>query len=233
MPDIVIYDTRTWRPRARLETPGHLVLSVAFTPDGSRLVATANRSDPVVLGGVPEQHGSIWTWHTADLTPAGGRDLSEVALSEVQVSPDGKWIAAAADNRRVELFRAADLSPAGDIAAHPAEVDRLAYSPDGRLLATASASDIDVPRLWDAATGKLVAELRGHGNRVTALRFSPDGRTLATAAGRLDGRLVAHRRGGRGTQAVRGRGAGRTRRQRGARAVPRVLTARRSNGAAR
>jgi WD40 repeat protein len=57
--------------------------------------------------------------------------------------------------------------------------DCVAFSPDGKLLATAGKSDYAV-RLWNTATGALVATLVGHTNAVQALAFSRDGRRLAT-----------------------------------------------------
>jgi WD40 repeat protein len=54
-----------------------------------------------------------------------------------------------------------------------------AYSPDGKTLAAASA-DHKVS-LFDAATGKLIRQLRGHQSVVTSIAYSPDG-TLASGA---------------------------------------------------
>lgn len=59
------------------------------------------------------------------------------------------------------------------------------WSPDGRLIA-AGAADNTV-WLWEAATGRKVAEFRGHTDAVTAVRWSPDGQTLAS--GGLDWRI--------------------------------------------
>lgn len=64
----------------------------------------------------------------------------------------------------------------------------LAVSPDGRWLATAGWMDSSLAlepccgdiRLFDYATGRLVALLKGHDNSVYDLAFSPDGRYLAS-----------------------------------------------------
>jgi WD40 repeat protein len=51
-------------------------------------------------------------------------------------------------------------------------------SPDGRIVATANFV-LAPPRLWDAATGRLLHDL-GPANATDDIQFSPDGRTVAT-----------------------------------------------------
>ena len=52
-----------------------------------------------------------------------------------------------------------------------------AFRPDGKVLATGG----EVVRLYDAATGKKLAELEGgHRGAVSALTFSADGKRLAS-----------------------------------------------------
>jgi WD40 repeat protein len=60
------------------------------------------------------------------------------------------------------------------------EVNRATFSPDGKRLATASESDLSV-RVWDIATGALIARTISQPQRVVSLAFSPDGTRLATS----------------------------------------------------
>src|SRR5262249_5951488 len=58
----------------------------------------------------------------------------------------------------------------------------VAWSPDGRRLASGAVFSDTVARVWDAATGRKLTELRGHTFGITSVAFAPDGRTLATGS---------------------------------------------------
>jgi WD40 repeat protein len=73
------------------------------------------------------------------------------------------------------------------VPAHSKWIRKLAISPDGKMIA--STGDDMVCRLWDAASGGMLRELRGHQEQTPhhfpsmlfVCTFSPDGRFLATA----------------------------------------------------
>ncbi|SRR5579871_2497406 len=73
------------------------------------------------------------------------------------------------------------------IEAHTKWIRKVAISPDGKVVA--STGDDMVCRLWDAADGKLLHQLRGHAEKTPhhypsmlfVCEFSPDGRFVATA----------------------------------------------------
>jgi WD40 repeat protein len=75
---------------------------------------------------------------------------------------------------------------------HVGKIEVVQYSPDDRQIVTASSDDLNsnndsVIRVWDAATGDLLAELKGHQGSVESIRYpEKDSNTLATA-GKDDG----------------------------------------------
>jgi WD40 repeat protein len=63
---------------------------------------------------------------------------------------------------------------------HTAELTSAAFSRDGRRIVTASRDA--TAKVWDAATGTLVATLSGHGASVDSAAFSPDSSRIVTAS---------------------------------------------------
>lgn len=64
-----------------------------------------------------------------------------------------------------------------------------AFSPDGQQIVTASKDK--TAQVWEAATGKSVAELRGHTGSVTSAAFSPNGKFVVTASEDKTARIFA------------------------------------------
>ncbi len=57
--------------------------------------------------------------------------------------------------------------------------DRGVRAPDGRTVATGGADQ--TAKLWDTATGQLLAKLTGHTGAVVAVAYLPDGHSLVSA----------------------------------------------------
>jgi WD40 repeat protein len=63
-------------------------------------------------------------------------------------------------------------------------VEAVIYSPDTTMVATGGSSwhDREYLKIWDANTGKLVANLKGHTRRVYCLAWTADGKTLISGS---------------------------------------------------
>ncbi|KOS19373.1 WD repeat-containing protein 5 [Escovopsis weberi] len=136
------------------------------------------------------------------------------AVSQVRISPDGRFIASASADATVKVWDAATGVHMDTLVGHMAGVSCLAWTPDSNTLA--SGSDDKAIRLWDRVTGRPKttarkaagahesALLRGHHNYIHCLAFSPKGNILASGsydeaiflwdvrAGRLMRSLPAH-----------------------------------------
>ncbi|MER8197565.1 caspase family protein [Streptomyces microflavus] len=62
------------------------------------------------------------------------------------------------------------------------DTEDVAFSPDGRTFVTIESR---ASQVWDAVTGKVVAEVAGDQSKLSFLAFSPDGKTFATSGGNV------------------------------------------------
>jgi WD40 repeat protein len=150
------------------------VYSLAFTPDGKRLVS-----------GAADRTIKIWD------VASGNRlfTLSEPTdgVNAVEVSPDGSTVAAAGQDKSIRLWR---LSPTGGTLlntsiAHEDAILDIAFSPDGTKLVSAS-SDRSI-KVFSLPKLDELRVLTPQSDWPYAVLFSPDGKTIA--AGRYDGSL--------------------------------------------
>jgi WD40 repeat protein len=151
-----------WQEREALSIAAHgmAVHSVAFTPDGRRLVSAS-------------ADGSLKLWDAA-----GGKLLLTLnghggAVRSVAVSPDGKRVYSCSADKTIKIWDAASGRLLQTLGGHGGEVNSLSLSGDGKLLCSASADG--TIRVWDADTGRELRAIRGHTGAVNAAAMSGDG----------------------------------------------------------
>jgi eukaryotic-like serine/threonine-protein kinase len=151
---------------------------VATQPEGDDLNDLAVSSD----GRTAYTVGRVGHVYVVDLETGVGRKLLGAEAGGVwklALSPDGKRLATASNDRVVRLWDLAGGPPLV-LGGHQGRVKTVAFSPDGTRLAS-GADDNDI-RLWDLTGGAEPRILRGHRGFVMAVQFSPDGATLASGS---------------------------------------------------
>jgi WD40 repeat protein/serine/threonine protein kinase len=166
---VYVIDTQTKSMVTYLDTTG-AVHSVAYSPDGSRIVTG-------------EKGGLVRVWDVK--TGKEFRSLSGhlQTVNRVAFSPDGQQVASVSDDKTARLWNISTGELVQTITQHVQGVTGLAFSPDGKLLATASL-DFHI-RLWNAADGSPVKDLISRAG-IYNVAFFPDGKTLLTGGADLE-----------------------------------------------
>ncbi len=155
------------------------VHSVAYSPDGKRVVAGAGvpfnlpGTDPLVMAG----DLLVWDASTGNLISSLGEHKG--AVWSVAYSSDGRCIASASADGEVIVWDAQSLKPIARLVCPPIESTSLTFSPDCKTLAITNARSF---RLWRYGSNQVAFESQQiHGDCVPAYR--PDGSSLAVGDG--------------------------------------------------
>jgi len=173
---------------ARQTFHGHAgpVTSVAFSPDGKRIV-----SGTITIGINRQTELKIWDAEKGQevLSLTGQQGLS----THVAFSPDGKRIVSGnfgSNNPPMQVWDATNGQELLSLKGPGSGPTSLAFSPDGKFIvagggrATGPATSVGSGELkvLDAEKGREIHDLKGHTGMVQCVAVSPDGRRIVSAA---------------------------------------------------
>ncbi|MBX9790472.1 MAG: protein kinase [Pirellulales bacterium] len=162
-----VFDVETCRLVKTLAGKGEDVTSVAFSYDGRQTVY-GNSAGSVHVYDV--ESGTV----SAEITGDGRR-----AITGLAISPDGRCIVYATEDKMLVLWDAYAGKSLRTLAGHGTDVTRMAFSPDGRRLSSCSDRRM---MLWDAQTTDALRTFRFE-SFPNDVCFSPNGHKLAAAVG--------------------------------------------------
>ncbi|KDN46741.1 hypothetical protein RSAG8_04121, partial [Rhizoctonia solani AG-8 WAC10335] len=160
---IYLWDSPKWRMIGNpLQGHSKLVLSVAFSPDGTRL-ASSSGDHTVIL------------WDLTTHSPLGGPLLGHTDwVRSIAFSPCGTQVVSGSVDKTVRIWGVSTGNTIHTLDGHSGPVTTVAFSPDGSHIASGSYDK--TVRLWNAKTGQILGDpLIGHSHRVWSLTFSPSG----------------------------------------------------------
>ncbi len=159
-------ESEALRPTPKPRFRGGSVESVAFSPDGKRVLAGAHE-------------GRVLVWNAADgelvLDLHGHGDSIVYAAA---FSPDGLLMVTAGYDSKIKLWSAQDGRALQALPGYTSAIASLAFFPDsGRILL---ANYNKTTRIWDLKAGREVLVLRERQDGVQCVAVSPSGRRVVT-----------------------------------------------------
>jgi len=137
------------------------VLSLAFSPDGSRL-ATG--------GGEASRSGELTIWKTADWNVE--REITDAHSDTVyglDFSADGRFLASGAADKFVKVFNVEDGTHVRSYEGHTHHVMDVSWKGDRTSLVSAGADN--VLKVWNAETGEQRRTVSTHRKQVTSVAY--------------------------------------------------------------
>jgi WD40 repeat protein len=176
--------------QSQLPDPGPGPLTLARTPDGGTVVGAGMDNNLFKVRFWELSTGKLRRQLVVDNLAGDLADRARLELGDettgpivagfmpcLALAPDGKSLAAGS-GPNIELRELRHGREVRQYAIY-GNLQCLLFSPNGKYLA--GASDDGSIRIWDAATGTLMTELRGHRGSAAGLAFTPDGKTLTSA----------------------------------------------------
>lgn len=173
---IRFWNLREEREEAAIPSPWEIA-SLAYSPDGSRLVAGKG----IPMGRYSGKHPTPYTvWNLANRTPVASVSVSRRSITDIVFNRDGSMMATVDHDGWLRLWETRSWGQLRGTRVGGAALRALVMTPGGDRLVTGGARD--AVELWSTDSGDRQDAFRGHMGDVTDLAVSPDGRTAASAS---------------------------------------------------
>lgn len=163
--DVIVLDSQTGEILHILTGHSHPINSVAFSPDGKRIVSA---SDDWTV--------KIWDSRTGSLLHS--LEGHQKVVESVSFSPDGRYVASASNDGAIMLWDVKTGERVRAFTGHTSGVTDVAFSPDGKRIVSGSYDES--ARVWDVKTGALLLTLKDGYELIQSCSFSPDGNSIVT-----------------------------------------------------
>ena len=165
-------------------TTGELTNTIAgVAPPGAYLIVRSlpNRMAITTTTYPSPTHGRVTRLDTTTGRGTTSARLTDLPITDLDVSPDGTWLAVANEDQ-LAVLRADFPQEDEAIASHDGMVSgALAIDPTGGLVASGDMKGTVV--LWSAETGRALRRIEGGGPRIEALAFRAGGKELVGSIG--------------------------------------------------
>jgi WD40 repeat protein len=149
------------------------VLSLAFSPDGSRL-ATG--------GGEPSRSGEVMIWDVAKRELIREiEDAHSDTVFGIEFSRDGKQIVSGAADKFVKIHDVETGKHVRSFEGHTHHVMGVSWQADGSTLVSAGADN--AIKVWNVETGEQIRTIAGYTKQVTSIRFAGIGGIVISSGG--------------------------------------------------
>lgn len=161
-----------------VDLKGHAdnVESAEFNPEGNKVVTSS-------------YDNTVRVWDALTGTCLNVLNDHKSAMVYACFSPDGKKIATASEDNSSKIYDVVTGNLMNDLQGHAGYIKTSIFSPDDKKILTLSSNnstesswDINVIKVWDAVTGRLLFNLDGHRSVIRSASFNGDGQKVLTFA---------------------------------------------------
>ena len=168
--DVVVWNASTGELLRRLTGHTARVDSVAFTPNGKRVISAS-------------WDGTMKVWDVSSGKLIKTLQGHNGSVKSVAIAEGGRYFASGSEDKTVKVWPLTSDIRSMTSSGHCGSVLSVNYSPDGRHVL--SAADDNTLRIWEASSGKLVRTYRDLPGFPGRSLFSPDGKRIHCSNGTI------------------------------------------------